>query len=194
MIYDPEIANITREEFDALLAVVRSKPDAPATDEDRWRHDHQELQRRKRIVGHQQDLFGGTTITRYRRNEPAPEWDRPPVETVAQKLERIRDDPLATFGPPRSDRPAFPTDRQRAAIVRRAANWLRVGQPVRLIDAPGSVDPVFGIQRFLGRTGVVWRLCGSTFADRCYVFFDPVGGERRDKIEMVELRDLEPLA
>ena len=63
---------------------------------------------------------------------------------------------------------------------------------MRLIDAPGAVDPAYGIQRFLGRLGVVWRLCRG-FEDHCYVFFDPVGGERTAKIEFVELRDLEPV-
>ena len=63
---------------------------------------------------------------------------------------------------------------------------------MRLVDAPGSVDPAFGIQRFLGRFGVIWRLCRS-FDDHCYVFFDPVGGERTAKIEFAELCDLEPV-
>jgi hypothetical protein len=74
----------------------------------------------------------------------------------------------------------------------RAADWLRVRQRVRLVDTPDSVDPAYGIQRFLGRAGVVWRLCRG-FDDHCYVFFDPVGGERKAKIEFVQLRDLEPV-
>lgn len=37
MIYDPRIANISRAEFDELVAIVRSLPAAPLSDEDRWR-------------------------------------------------------------------------------------------------------------------------------------------------------------
>ena len=193
MIYDPCVANIPREEFEALLAIVRSDQERPLSDDDRWRRTYQEDQRRKRVVGYQQDLFHARAITHFRHNAPAPEVERPPVETIEAKLERIKDDPLATYGPLRSDRPAFLTQAERASIVRSAANWLRVRQRVRIVDAPGSVDPAFGPQRFLGRVGVVWRLCAGTFADHCYVFLDPVGGERTDKIAMVELRDLEPI-
>jgi hypothetical protein len=85
------------------------------------------------------------------------------------------------------------TRAERNAIVRKAGNWLSLRRRVRLVDAPGSVDPAFGIQRHLGREGVVWRLCGAPFDDHCYVFFDAVGAERTAKIEMVELRDLEPV-
>ena len=194
-IYNPRLANVSREEFDELMAIVRSGPEQrqPLTDETRWRQAYQDEQRRKRVVGYQQDLFGRQTVTHYRHNPPAPEVERPPIETVAAKLERIRGDPSATFGPPRSDRPAILTAAQKAAIVRAAANWLHVGQRVHLADAPGTVDPAFGHQRYLGRAGVVWRLCRS-FSDHCYIFLDPVGGERTDNIIMVELRDLEPVA
>ena len=119
-------------------------------------------------------------------------WDRPPDETIEAKLDRIAGNPFATFGPVRSDRPAYLTATEKAAIAARAANWLRVGQRVRLVDAPGAVAPAFGIQRYLGRYGVVWRLCRS-FSDHCYVVFDPVSGERTAKIELAELRDLDPV-
>jgi hypothetical protein len=108
-----------------------------------------------------------------------------PTDTIEAKLERIAGDPSATFGPPRSDRPAILTKAERAAIVARAANWLRVRQRVCLIDAPGSVDPTYGIHRFLGRAGVVWWLCRG-FDNHCYVFFNPVEGERKAKIEFVD--------
>lgn len=195
MTYNPRVANISREEFDTLMAIARGEDRAEPilSAEDVWRRDYAEEQRQKRIVGYQQDLFGRDTITHYHRHAPPPQVDRPPVETVEAKLERIKGDPFATFGPPRPDRPGMLTADERARTVAGAANWLRVGQRVRLADAPGSVDPAFGIQRFLGRAGVVWRLCTGTFADHCYVFFDPVGGERTAKIEFVELRDLEPL-
>lgn len=194
MTYDHRIASISRAEYDELMAIVRARPDQAAafTDEDRWRRDYQADQEQRRVIGYQQDLFAAATVTRYHRHRPAPPWDRTPDETIAKKLNRIVGDPLATFGPERSDRPSILTTAEKAAIVARAANWLRVGQRVRLVDAPGSVDPAFGIQRYLGRSGVVWRLCRS-FHDHCYVFFDPVGGERRAKIEFTELRDLDPL-
>nr|WP_277923366.1 hypothetical protein [Sphingomonas sp. CARO-RG-8B-R24-01] len=106
-------------------------------------------------------MFTAKPVTHYHRHRPAPSWDRQPDETLDAKLERIAGDHLATFGPERSDRPAHLTTTEKAAIAPRAANWLRVGPRVRLVDAPGSVDPAFGIQRYLDRYGVVWRLCRS---------------------------------
>lgn len=191
MTHDPRIANISRAEYEELLAITRAPQKEPLTDEDRWRRDYQAEQERRRVVGQQQDLFAAKPITHYFRHRAAPSWERPSDETIEAKLQRIDGDPFATFGPDRSDRPAILSADEKAAMVTRAANWLRVGQRVRLVDAPGSVDPAFGIQRFLGRVGVVWRLCRS-FDDHCYVFFDPVGGERTAKIEFAELRDLEP--
>lgn len=151
MIYKPRIAAVPDTEFDELMAIVRDQAEAsPISDDDRWRADYAEDQRRRRIIGYQQDLFTSTAITHYRRSEAAPFVERPPIETIAAKLERIKGDPFATFGPPRSDRPAILTQRQRRTIVRGAANWPNVRQRVTLIDAPGSVDPAFGIQRYLG--------------------------------------------
>lgn len=194
MPYDHRIANISTAEYGELIAIVRSDAAAarPLTDDDRWRRDYQRTQQEIRIAGFQEDLFGARTVTHYHRHAPGPKVDRAP-EPIDVKLRRIKGDPEATFGPPRADRPAFPSPSERAAVVRAAANWLRVRQRVRIVDAPGAVDPAFGPERFLGRSGVVWRLCSNTFADRCYVFLDPVGGERTQKIEMVELRDIEPI-
>jgi hypothetical protein len=181
-------------EYAELLAIVRDQSEAKTlTEDDRWRQNYAEEQRRRRVVGYQQDLFSSTAITHYRRGPAAPLFKRPPVETIEAKLERIKGDPMATFGPPRTDRPSILTHRQRRVNVRSASNWLNVRQRVTLVDAPGSVDPAFGIQRYLGRHGVIWRLCGSTFEDHCYVFFDAVGAERTAKIHMVEVRDLRPL-
>lgn len=194
MTYHPRIATVSPREYAELMAIVREQDDtAPRNDDDRWRKAYAEQQHRLRIVGYQQDLFASTAITHYRRNAAAPPSQHRPIETIEAKMNRIRHDPSATFGPPRTDRPGIVPEPQRRAIVRGAANWLNVRQRVRLADAPGSVDPAFGIQRFLGRVGVIWRLCGSSFADHCYVFFDAVGSERTAKIQMVEVRDLEPL-
>ena len=194
MPYNPRAANISVAEYDELIAIVRSDPAAerPLSDDDRWRRDYQHEQKNIRIAGFQHDLFGAATVTHYHRHAPGPEVVRA-QEPIEAKLERIKGDVNATFGPPRADRPAFLSQEDRDAIVRAAANWLRVRQRVRIVDAPGAVDPAFGPERFLGRTGVVWRLCSNTVADRCYVFLDPVGGERTQKIEMVELRDIEPV-
>jgi len=195
MRYNPHLATVSPDEFAELMAIVRLADEAlrPRTEDDLWRSAYAEEQRQRRIIGYQQDLFGSKATTHYHRNRTAPDWDRPPVETIEQKLDRIHGDPSATFGPPRPDRPSILSPAERASIIRRAGNWLAVRRRVRLVDAPGSVDPAFGIQRFLGREGVVWRLCGAPFADHCYVFFDAVGAERTAKIEMAELRDLEPV-
>jgi len=194
MTYNPRLATVSEQEYRALMAIVRGEDrPRPLSDDDRWRSDYAQAQRRRRIVGYQQDLFSTAAITHYRRSAAAPIVERPPVETVAAKLERTKGDPFATFGPPRTDRPSILSDRHRRMIVRGAANWLTVRQRVTLVEAPGAVDPAFGIQRYLGRHGVIWRLCGSTFADHCYVFFDAVGAERVAKIQMVEVRDLRPL-
>lgn len=116
------------------------------------------------------------------------------METIEAKLERTKDDPFAAYGPERADRPAYLSKAEKAAIIQGATNWLRVRQRVRIIDAPGAVDPEYGPHLFLGREGVVWKLCTGTFEDHCYVFLDPVGSERTAKIRMVELRDIEPIA
>ena len=107
MSYDPRIANTPREEYEALLAIVRSDQERPLSDDDRWRRAYQDEQRRKRVVGYQPDFFQTKAITHFRRNPAAPEVERPPIETIEAKLERIRHDPLATYGPLRSDRPRF---------------------------------------------------------------------------------------
>lgn len=115
------------------------------------------------------------------------------MESIEAKLERTRNDPFATFGPERADRPAYLSSDDKAAILQGAANWLRIRQRVRIVDAPGAVDPAYGPHLFLGREGVIWKLCNGTFADHCYVFLDPVGAERTAKIRMVEVRDIEPI-
>lgn len=191
--YDPKVANISREEFEELMEILR-QPDEPPnakTPDAIWRQEYRERLNRGRVIM-QPDLFGGDAKVHWRKHQRRAPVIRP-VETVAGKLERIKGDPSATFGPARADRPASPTPEEKQRVIAGAANWLRVGQRIRIIDAPGSVDPQFGPGRFLGREGIVWRLCSVTFADRCYVYLDPIGGERAEKIEMVELRDIEPI-
>ena len=195
MRYNRKLATVSPEEFAELMAIVYSEP-TPAralTPDDHWRRAYQLEQQSKRVLGSQADLFSGRTITHYRRHRPAAEVETPAMETIEAKLDRIADDPLATFGPERADRPAYLSRDDKAAILQGAANWLRVRQRVRIVDAPGAVDPAYGPHLFLGREGVIWRLCNGTFADHCYVFLDPVGAERTAKIRMVEVRDIEPI-
>ena len=189
----PDLDAMSAEDFAAHLDQL-DRAEKPQTPEQIWRAAYREDQRRKRILGYQPDLFGGEAVTHFRRNGPAPDFERPPIEELAAKLSRIEGNPLATFGPPRADRPAFLSDEDRAAVISGAANWLYVGQRVRITDGPGPVDPQYGPYRFIGREGVVWRLCSSVFADHCRVFLDPVGAERAEKIVFIEIRDIEPLA
>lgn len=37
------------------------------------------------------------------------------------------------------------------------------------------------------------HLCSPVFADRTYVYLDPVGAERAEKIAQVELRNIAPI-
>ena len=189
----PDLDAMSAEDFAAHLDQL-DRAEKPQTPEQIWRAAYREDQRRKRILGYQPNLFGGEAVTHFRRNGPAPDFERPPIEELAAKLSRIEGNPLATFGPPRADRPAFLSDEDRAAVISGAANWLYVGQRVRITDGPGPVDPQYGPYRFIGREGVVWRLCSSVFADHCRVFLDPVGAERAEKIVFIEIRDIEPLA
>lgn len=184
---------MTDEEFLAYLAAL-DEAQRPSTPEQLWRATYREEMRQRRIVGYQPDLFGRDPVTHYRRHRPAAEFPRPPVESIAGKLARIEGDPLAALGPPRADRPANLSPDEKASIINGAANWLHVSQRVKIVDGPGPVDTEYGPYRFIGREGVVWRLCSTVFADHCRVFLDPVGAERGEKIVFVELRDLQPLA
>lgn len=78
-----------------------------------------------------------------------------------------------------------------AALAASAVNWLRVGQPLRITGAPLNFDG--GAERRVGRTGVIWRLCSTTFADHVYVNLDLIGAERSEKVVFLELRNLAPI-
>ncbi len=194
----PDIAGfmpMTQEELDQLLAELRKPPeDKPRTPEQQWRHDYRLEMRRRREIGTHLDLFG-QHVTHYRRHPKKPSGIgvHPPGEPFGGKLARIAAHRNATYGPERPERPTYPTDTERRLYALTAANWLRLGQRVRIVDAPGAIDPRYRGGR-IGREGVIWRLCSAVFYDHVYVFLDPLGAERTDKIEMVELRDIEPLA
>lgn len=186
---------ISSEELEELLAIVRAPPAEPVLTEDgRWRKEYREAQARTRIAGVQHDLFGGPAKIHYHRHHQQAEFQRPAIEKIYAKMKRIAGNATATFGPERADRPTYLFPEEREAVIRGAANWLRLGQRVQIDDGPGAVDPAYGGYRWIGREGVVYRLCSPVFAERVYVFLDPVGGERAEKVAFVELRDLEPIA
>ena len=187
LVYDPSFATIDEATFNELVALMRDgAPRKPPTPEALWRRAYHEAVFNRRLVGVQHDLFGGKPTTHMHKAKPGPisDWKPEPVE---EKLARIARDPNATFG---IGRPAL-TDDQKTAVIRGAANWLRVGQRVRIIGSFASYDG--RADRRIGRKGVVWRLCSPVFADHTYVYLDPVGAERAEKITMVELRDVEPI-
>ena len=192
--HDSQVKPISPEELEELLAIVRAPPAEPVLSEDgRWRKEYREAQARKRIAGVQHDLFGAPAKTHYHRHDPQGEFKRPAIEPIDAKMKRIAGNATATFGPERADRPAFLSPEEREAIIRGAANWLHLRQRVRIIDGPCPVDPAYGGYRWIGREGVIYRLCSPVFAERVYVFLDPVGGERAEKVAFVEIRDLEPI-
>ncbi len=166
LVYDPSFATVSEEEFNELVALMRDgAPRKPPTPEALWRRAYHEAMFNRRLVGVQHDLFGGKPTTHMHKAKPGPvsDWQPEPVE---EKLARIARDRNATFG---IGRPAL-TEEEKSAVIRGAANWLRVG-----------------------RKGVIWRLCSPVFADHTYVYLDPIGAERSEKIAQVELRDVAPI-
>lgn len=71
-------------------------------------------------------------------------------------------------------------------IYRRAANWMAVGQEVRIIPVG------FMTARWAGRTGKLIRLCEAPFRDYCYVEFQPIGRQRIVRREMMPIESIEP--
>lgn len=181
--YNPSIATISEEEFAELMALARERP--PLTPDGQWRHDYHAAMVAKRTIGVQRDLFGAKPVTHMHRTRPGPVIDWKP-EPVEEKLARIAADPHAAFG---IGRPAL-SDEEKAAMLRSAANWLRLGQRVRLTGSSDSIDGQS--ERRVGRLGVVWRI-SRTFTDYVHVYLDPVGAERSEKIVFIELRDVEPI-
>nr|WP_245201743.1 hypothetical protein [Sphingomonas trueperi] len=166
---------------------MRDGPNAkPLTPEAQWRRDYHKAMFHRRLVGVQPDLFGGKPVTHMYKAAPGPVSDWKP-EPVEEKLSRIARDPQATFG---IGRPALSPE-ELAVVIDGAANWLRIAQRVRIAGAFASYDG--RAERRIGRKGVIWRLCSPVFAGHTYVYLDPAGAERVEKIVMVELRDVEPI-
>jgi hypothetical protein len=187
LVYNPSLATVTEDEFNELIALMRDgAPRKSPTPEALWRRAYHEAMFNRRLVGVQHDLFGGKPTTHMHKSKPGPVSDWKP-EPVEEKLARIARDRNATFG---IGRPPLSED-EKAAVIRGAANWLRIGQRVRLVGSFASYDG--RAERRVGRKGVIWRLCSPVFADHTYVYLDPVGAERAEKIAQVELRDVEPI-
>ncbi|MBK6706257.1 MAG: hypothetical protein IPG54_01730 [Sphingomonadales bacterium] len=181
--YNPKIATVSEAEFAELMALARAQP--RLTPDGQWRHDYHAAMIARRTIGVQPDLFGAKPIIHMHRTRPGPvsDWQPEPVEA---KLDRLARDPHAAFG---IGRPAM-SDEEKVAMIRAAANWLRLGQRVRLIGSSASIDGQF--ERRVGRVGVVWRI-SRTITDYVHIYLDPVGAERAEKIIFVELRDVEPI-
>ena len=189
LVYDPRVATVDEATFNELIALMRDgAPRKPPTAETLWRRAYHKAMFARRLVGVQPDLFGAKPITHMHRVKPGPAstWTPEPVE---EKLARAARDPQATFG---VGRPALSSE-ERAAVIDGAANWLRIAQRVRIVGSFASYDG--RSERRIGRKGVIWRLCSPVFADHTYVYLDPIGAERVEKIAiaMVELRDVEPI-
>ena len=143
-----------------------TRPDAGTqmlTPDARWRVAYRAQQHAERVASVQLDLFGAAPVEQFRRSAR-------PKPTPDPKRYRAR---------------SFLTHAEQGTMLDSAANWLRVGQRVR-IDATSPHE-------FAGREGVVWRLCSPVFADRVYVYLDTVGNERSEKIAFAEVRDVEPI-
>lgn len=143
--------------------MIRLGPREPAPGSDAaWRAEYRREQDAKRVATVQPDLFGAPAIETFRR-------DAPPKPVLSKDRYRLR--------------PSL-TDAEMAALLAYAANWLRTRQRVRISeDCP---------HQHAGRAGVVWRLGSAVNPDRLYVYLDPAGNERTEKIAFVEVRDVEP--
>ncbi|MDV2986888.1 hypothetical protein PUR23_28080 [Methylorubrum populi] len=169
---------------------------APGTDA-RWRAEHRQALYERALIGLQPDLFGAAAVEVFRALPKAP---RPepwiPDYTVEyfhdlspdEQARRLAADPQTPFA--RTTRSRLSKE-ETAALVAGAANWLRVGQRVRITSAPLTLDGEACSR--VGRKGLVWRLCSPVFADHVYVNLDLVGAERSEKIAFLELRDIEPI-
>lgn len=169
----------------------------PAGSDARWRAEFRQAQYERALIGIQADLLGGPAIEVFRASPkvPAPpawtpdyavEWfhDLAPEEQAL----RLAADPQTPFA--RTTRAILTAD-EIAALVASAANWLRIGQDVRITGSPLTLDG--SDERRVGRTGVIWRLCSASFADHVYVNLDLIGAERSEKVVFVELRDIAPI-
>ena len=162
-----------------------------------WRLDYRRSQRQRRLAGVQPDMFGAPAVEHFHRNPKPPspeEWPLDYEVTRFQDLspqEQVRllaEDPHTPWA--RSTRKRLTAD-EKAAMIASAANWLRLGQRVRITSTSPSIDG--SKERQAGRVGTVWRTCRPPFDDYVHINLDLVGQERTEKIVFVELRDVEPI-
>lgn len=165
---------------------------APGTDA-RWRAEYRQTQYQKRVAGLQPDLFGGPDVEHFRPNPktaaseawtPDHEIERFADLSADEQARRLAADPQTPLA--WSSRKPLTAD-EKTALIASAANWLRIGQRVRIKDSPISIDGT--VERRVGREGVVWRLCSRVFADHVYVNLDLTGAECTEKIVFIELRE-----
>lgn len=143
-----------------------------------WRTEQRKAAAERRHAGSQPDLFGGATVHHQHRA-------RHPAKPTT--LARDPSDPPAWC---RTVRPRLDPETQ-AAMLASAANWLRVGQRVQIVTTARTIDGAD--EKRLGRVGTVWRICSPVFPEWTYVNLDLIGAERTEKVEFLEIRDLEPI-
>lgn len=183
-----------RDELGRLLD--ETKPPA-LTPEGGWRADYRNAQRQRRLAGVQPDMFGAPATEHFHRNPKPPKVEDWPLDyditrfhdlSPDEQVQQLAADPHTPWA--RTTRKAL-TAEEKAAMIASAANWLRLGQRVRITGTSPSIDG--GNKRRVGRVGVVWRLCSPTFADYAYINLDLVGQERSEKVIFIELRDVTPI-
>ena len=183
-----------RDELDRLLG--ESEPPT-LTPEGQWRADYRKAQRQRRLAGVQPDMFGAPATEHFHRNRKPPKAEDWPLDyeftrfhdlSPDEQARQLAADPHTPWG--RTTRPAL-TPEEKAAMIASAANWLRLGQRVRITGTSPSIDGTN--ERRVGRIGVVWRLCSPTFAEYVYVNLDLVGQERSEKVIFIELRNVTPI-
>lgn len=183
-----------REELDRLFG----ETDPPAlTSEGQWRADYRKAQRQRRLAGVQPDMFGAPATVHFHRNPTPPKAEDWPLDyditrfhdlSPDEQKEQLAADPHTSWAQTTRN---MLTPEEKAAVIASAANWLRLGQRVRITDTSPSIDG--SNERRVGRVGVVWRLCSPTFADYVYINLDLVGQERSEKVIFIELRDVTPI-
>ena len=182
-----------REELDRLVG-ESERPILPP--DGQWRAFYRKAQRQRRIASVQPDMFGAPPTEHFHRNQKPPAPEERPLDYEITRFQDLTQEeqasqPAADPHKPwaRSTRKKL-TPEERAAMIASAANWLRLGQRVRITGTSPSIDGTN--ERRVGRVGIVWRLCGEPFADYVHINLDLIGQERSEKVVLVELRDVEP--
>ncbi len=173
-------------------------PERPALcPEGKWRTEYRKAQSQRRLAVVQLDLLGAPAVTHFHRNPRPPTAQDWPLDYEVTRFQDLSpeeqkrllaEDPNTSWAI--STRRRL-TPEEKAAVIAGAANWLRLGQRVRIVSTTPSIDGEH--ERRVGRTGVIWRTCSSVFADYVHVNLDLVGQERTEKIVFVELRDVMPI-